>query len=211
MSPRLEQSSAAGGACRSLALAILVAGCQRAGHEVDPRRLYGSWAPSWPRFEGSPGVDPGCAVGGDGVSCGWVEILYWETEASERTDEMSASEFGVDIGLSQHDCLSPWSIGATSSVRWVSLGGSHVGEMRANGDFVFSFFSFAGLDRDLVCSLIGPDTMVCTDWDLMQGRGPFGEYTLQRVDRTSMPVLCDRLLEESLLTSSVQFPGLGDP
>lgn len=211
MSPRLERFTAAGGACRSLALALLVAGCQRTGQKVDPRRLYGSWAPSWPRFEGSPGVDAACAVGADGVSCGWVEVQYWETEADERSGETAASDFGVDIGITQHNCVFPWSVGATSSVRWVSLGGSHVGEMRANGDIVFSFFSFAGLDRDLVCSLIGPDTMICTDWDLLQGQGPFGEYTLQRVDRTSVPVLCDRLLEEALLVSDVRLPGLGDP
>lgn len=193
------------------ALVLSLAGCQPPTRGVDLQRLYGSWAMSWPRFSGSPDQAGGCGLGPGGVSCGWTEAQFWELAPDESAGEAPGDVFGVEVGQALHTCALSWPRGATSTVRRYSFPGPGFGEARDDGMFVSSFLSRKDEYRDLVCSLTGPNTLVCTDSGQWEGEGPVGEYTLQRVDRTLMPVLCDRLLEEALLVSHVRLPGLGDP
>ncbi len=192
------------------ALALSMAGCQQSRPDVDPEWLYGSWSVGWPRFSGSPDRAGGCGVGTSGVTCGWTEVRFWEVAPEDSRGEAPSDGFEVEVGQALHDCELSWPRGTTSTVRWDTFGGRRSGEVRDDGKFVSTFLASFNETYDIECSLTGRDTLECTEWNRLDGQGRLGAFTFYRVDRTAMPVLCDRLLEEALLVGDVLFRSLGD-
>jgi hypothetical protein len=146
------------------------------------------------------------------VTCGWTELQFWEVAPEDSRGEAPGDGFEVEVGLAIHRCELAWPRGATSTVWWNRFGERQTGEVRDDGKFVAKFeanFNY-NFTHDLECSLAGPNTLECTEWNRWDGQGRLGAFTFYRVDRTAMPVLCDRLLEEALLIGDVPFRSLGD-